>query len=162
MTRVVVMGVAGAGKSTVGPAVAVRLGYPFVDADALHAESDRSRMAAGEPLDDARRAAWIERVRAAMQQQPDVVVACSALRRAHRRRLQSVGAVEMFLLDVPADELERRLRDRLAHFFPDRLLAAQLDAFEPPTSDEDVVVVDGTRPATVVADEIVAALRTPS
>jgi gluconokinase len=159
MVRIVVMGVAGAGKSTVGRAVAGQLRMPFVDADDLHSEADRARMASGEPLDDARRDIWIERVRDAMEQQDDVVVACSALRHAHRRRLQSVDAVEIFLLDVPADELARRLGTRSSHFFPVRLLASQLASLDPPQSEEGIVVINGDRPASVVADHIVAAVR---
>jgi gluconokinase len=156
MVRVVVMGVAGVGKSTVGRAVARRLRMPFVDADDLHSEADRARMASGEPLDDARRDVWIERVTDAMQQRADVVVACSALRHAHRVRLRRVGAVEMFLLEVPPEELARRLGARPSHFFPASLLASQLAALDPPQPEEGIVVVDGDRAAAVVADDIVA------
>ena len=159
MVRIVVMGVAGAGKSTVGRAVAQRLGMPFLDADDLHSDADRAWMASGEPLDDRRRDVWIDRVRDAMERQPDVVVACSALRHAHRRRLQSVATVQIFCLDVPAEELAaRRLAARSSHFFPATLLASQFAALDPEEPEEGIVVVDGDRPVTVVADDIVATI----
>jgi gluconokinase len=87
-----------------------------------------------------------------------VVVACSALRLAHRRRLQSVGAVQMFCLDVPADELARRIAARTSHFFPATLLASQFAALEPRDPEEGIAVVDGNRPVSAVADDIVAAI----
>ena len=149
------MGVAGAGKTTVGRAVAARLGSDFVDGDDLHTAEDVARMAAGEPLDDARRARWIERVRVTITSREDVVVACSALRRTHRDRLQSVGGVGIYFLEVPAEVLEQRLGRRAAHFFPAVLLASQLLALDPPTADEGIVTIDGDRPVAAVADEIV-------
>jgi len=155
-SRVVVTGVAGSGKSTVGRTAAQLLEWPFVDADDLHSAADRAAMAAGYPLHDEQRDLWIERVCHAMEQQPDVVVACSALRRRHRARLQGVGAVQMFFLDVPAEALAQRLRVRPAHFFPANLLDSQLAALEPVQPDEPVVVVDGNRPVVVVAADIVA------
>src|SRR3954468_7733197 len=121
MTRVVVMGVAGSGKSTVGRRAARLLQWPFVDADDLHSATAVATMAAGKTLGERERDLWIERVRAAMEQHSDVVVACSALRRGHRRRLSSVGSVQMFFLDVPVDELDRRLGPNPAHFFPPAL-----------------------------------------
>jgi gluconokinase len=156
MSRVVVAGVAGSGKSTVGRTVAQLLEWPFVDADDLHSVDDRAAMAAGHPLHDEQRDLWVERVCDAMAQQRDVVVACSALRRQHRARLRSVGAVQMFFLDVSVDELARRLRVRPAHFFPANLLESQLTALEPVQPDEPVVVVDGNRPIAVVTTDIVA------
>jgi gluconokinase len=158
MTRVVVMGVAGSGKSTVGRGVEHLLRWPLIDADDLHSADDRAAMAAGNPLSDHQRDAWIERVRSAMEQHVDVVVACSALRRPHRRRLRDVGHVQMFFLDVPADELARRLRARHAHFFPPSLLESQLATLDPVRSDEPVVIVDGNRPVASVTADIVAAL----
>jgi carbohydrate kinase (thermoresistant glucokinase family) len=155
-SRVVVMGVAGSGKSTIGRAAAQLLEWPFVDADDLHSADDRAAMAAGHPLHDEQRDPWIERVCDAMEQQPELVVACSALRRRHRDRIRSVGAVEMYFLDVPADELARRLGARPTHFFPANLLDSQLAALEPVQPDEAVVVVDGNRPVVVVAADIVA------
>ena len=157
--RVVLMGVAGSGKSTVGRVTARSLGWAFVDADDLHSVAAREQMALGKPLRDDQRDGWIEDVRNAMEQHLNVVVACSALRRRHRRRLSSAGAVQMFFLDVPADRLARRLEARHAHFFPESLLSSQFEALEPVQPDEGVVLIDGDRPVDVVADEIVAVIR---
>jgi gluconokinase len=92
-----------------------------------------------------------------MEQPTGVVVACSALRHEHRRRLQSVGSVQMFLLDVPAEELARRLGERSSHFFPASMLDSQLAALDPPQPEEGIVTIDGDRPAAVVVADIVAA-----
>ena len=158
MARVVIMGVAGAGKTTVGNLASELLGFPFLDADDLHSPADRASMAIGEPLDDHRRDVWIERVRTALGQHSDVVMACSALRRRHRQRLRIAGAV-MFFLDVPAEELARRLDERQAHFFPPTLLASQFAALDPVEPDEGVTVLDGAQPAAVLADAIDMAVR---
>ena len=158
MARVVIMGVAGAGKTTVGHLAAELLGFPFLDADDLHSPADRASMARGEPLDDHRRDLWIDRVIRAMGQRSDVVLACSALRRRHRQQLRSAGPV-MFFLDVPTEELARRLDQRHAHFFPAGLLASQFAALDPIEPDEGVTVLDGSQPAAVLADAINAAVR---
>ena len=158
MTRVVVAGVAGSGKTTVGRVVARVLGWPFVDGDDLHSTAGRAAMAAGTPLRDDERDLWIERLRSTMAQHGEVVIACSALRRRHRRRLWSVGEVQMFFLDVPVEELVQRLRARPAHFFPASLLASQIATLDPVGSDEGITVVDGNRPVLVVAEEIVLAV----
>ena len=89
----------------------------------------------------------------------DVVVACSALRRRHRRRLSAAGATKMFFLDVPVDELDRRLRRRRAHFFPPSLLNSQLAALDPVQPDEGALVIDGNRPVDDMAHDIVTAIR---
>jgi gluconokinase len=158
MVRIVVMGVAGVGKSTVGRALAERLVMRFVDADELHSADDRAWMASGQPLDDVRRDVWIERVRDAMEPEDDVVVACSALRLAHRRRLRSIGGVQMVELAVSPEVIARRLAARPSHFFPATLLASQLAALDPPRPEEGVMIVDGDRPVDDVVDDIVAAL----
>ena len=153
------MGVAGSGKTTVGGAAAGSLGFPFLDADDFHSPTDRAAMASGIPLDDRQRDCWIERVHSAMDGHSEVVLVCSALRRVHRERLRSVGAVQMYFLEVPADVLARRLGQRHAHFFPASLLASQLAALDPIAPDEGVVVLDGDRPVSVLADAIVTDVR---
>ena len=155
-TAVVVAGVSGSGKSTVGAALAARLGLDFVDGDDLHPAANVSKMAAGEPLTDADRAPWLtivgERLAAG-----GVVIACSALRLAYRDRLRALAPdVRILLLDVPADELDRRMRARPGHFMPASLLASQLAALEAPEAGEWVTVLDGTRPIADVVDAAVA------
>lgn len=148
--RLLVMGVSGAGKTTLAEALARRFGHAFIDADDLHPPGNRAKMAAGLPLDDADRAPWLDAVAqvvsgwAATSQ--GGVIACSALKRAYRDRLRAgdPGLVTIYL-DVEEAELRRRLARRRGHFFPAELLASQLAVLEPPTRDEGVVSVSGGR-----------------
>jgi gluconokinase len=156
--RVVVMGVAGAGKSTVGPLVACILGVPFVDADDLHDDACRAQMARGEPLTDAQRAPWLARVRDALAAHAadGVVVACSALTPESRTVLRAAGEDVAFVdLAVGRDELHRRLAARTGHFAGPALLQSQLRTLE---IDDRVITVDGERPPAAVAEAVVAAL----
>ncbi len=161
--RLLVMGVSGAGKTTLAEALARRLGHAFIDADDLHPPANRAKMAAGEPLDDADRAPWLEAVAhviagwAATGQ--GGVIACSALKRAYRDRLRAAdpGLVTIYL-DVEEAELRRRLARRRGHFFPPELLASQLAVLEPPTRDEGVVSVSGELTLVDAAEEIVRRL----
>jgi gluconokinase len=156
------MGVAGSGKTTTGVAVAARLGVAFLDADTLHSEDARAQMARGEPLTDAQREEWIARVIAAMTEDPSVVVACSALRRAHRDRIRATGDVRVFLLDAPPNVLEERLVHRFGHFFSPTLLASQLSTLEFPEPDEHVVVIDANRSVEAIVDDVVETLEPPA
>lgn len=155
---IVLIGVAGSGKTVLGELLAARLGLPFLDADELHTPEAIARMGRGQPLGDADRDSWFDRVVHAAADRAPLVLACSALRRHHRSRLRAVGEVRMFLLDVPAVELERRLRDRTAHFFPAGLLRSQLATLEPPLAEEGIVVVDASRPVEQTLDDILAAV----
>ncbi len=152
------MGVAGSGKSTVGEALADRLDAPFLDADELHTPACVERMRRGEPLTDRERTEWIERVSAALRARDPLVVACSALLRAHRDRLRAAGDVQMVLLEASPRELERRISERRDHFFPSELLRDQLATLEPPAADEGVLVVDGSRPPAALVHAIATKL----
>ncbi|MCU1282846.1 MAG: gluconate kinase [bacterium] len=152
---VVVMGVAGAGKSSVGSALAAALGWPFVEADDLHPPANVAKMGRGEPLDDDDRAPWLEAVAARLRGLQDGVVACSALRARYRDKLRVRPDVRFVLLDVPAALLAERLARRQGHYMPASLLPSQLAALE---RTEDVIVVDGARPFDAIVAEIRAAL----
>jgi gluconokinase len=157
------MGVAGAGKTTVGRALADALAWPFHDADDFHPAENVARMRAGTPLTDAHRAPWLERLRdmiaGVLRGGGSAVLACSALRRAYRAALvppgAPPGAVRFAYLRVPRAELAARLTSRTAHYMPASLLDSQLDTLEVPGPEEDALAVDAQRPVADIVGEIV-------
>ncbi len=157
--RVVVMGVAGCGKTTLGRALAPRLGAAFVDADDLHPPANRARMAAGQPLTDADRWPWLDLVAGVLRDRAPVVVACSALRRCYRDRLRTgAGAPLRFLwLTGPRAVLATRLAARQGHFLPPALLDSQLATLEPPGPAE-AAALDLTLPPAALLAAALAAL----
>ncbi len=141
---VVVMGVAGCGKSTVGKALADRLGVPYAEADDFHPPANVAKMRAGRPLDDADRAPWLDAVAEwiAGRAGRGGVVSCSALRRRYRDRLRRADP-GLFLvhLDGPRQLLAARMAARRDHFMPPALLDSQLATLEPLAADESGAVV---------------------
>lgn len=136
--RVVVMGVSGSGKSTVGRAVADALGAPFVDGDDLHPAANVAKMAAGIPLTDADRVPWLRAVGRTLAEGDDagVVVACSALKRSYRDLIRDEAPGTVFAeLDGPRELLQERMI-RPGHFMPVSLLDSQLATLEPLQADE--------------------------
>lgn len=139
----VVMGVSGSGKSTVGAALAQRLRVPFLDADTLHPPANVAKMAAGEPLDDDDRYPWLERVGEWLAGHGAGVVSCSALKRGYRDQLRAHCArVEFLFLNGSPEEIGHRLTTRSGHFMPAALLRSQFDTLEPLGVDEPGVTVD--------------------
>lgn len=139
------MGVSGSGKSTVGRALAVALGWDFVDGDDLHTAYDKAKMAAGQALTDADRAPWLGRAAAVIDEhrrrERPLVMACSALKRAYRDVLRR-DAVLFVYLSGARGQLDDRLRQRVGHFMPAALLDSQLATLEPPDADENAITVD--------------------
>lgn len=158
---IVVMGVSAAGKSVIGAGLADRLGARFVDGDDLHPPANVAKMAAGDPLDDADRAPWLDAIGAVLADSVGgVVIACSALKAAYRARLR-LGAgrpIRFVHLDVAEVELQRRIAARTDHFMPPSLLADQLATLEWPGDERDVIVVDAAQPIDEVVGRVVAAL----
>ncbi|HMI36501.1 MAG TPA: gluconokinase [Steroidobacteraceae bacterium] len=138
----VVMGVAGAGKSAVGAALADALGMAFVEGDAYHAPTNVQRMAAGIPLTDADRLPWLQALAARLRESGEtgavLVMACSALKRSYRDMLRA-GAANLTFIYLHGDRelLAARLAQRLEHFMPPSLLESQLAALEPPAPEEN-------------------------
>ncbi len=149
------MGVSGAGKTTVGRALADALGWAFEDADAYHDAASRAKMARGEGLTDADRGPWLDRLEALVRRRvadgPPTVLACSALREAYREKLAGPPGVAVAWLDVPRDVLARRLASRDGHYAGPDLLASQFEALEPPDA---VLRLDGTAPVGVLVDAL--------
>lgn len=161
---VIVMGVAGSGKTTVGQALAVALGWRFVDADDYHDPTSIAKMARGEPLDDRDRDPWLDRLRTvvvdAVAGAAPVVLACSALRASYRTRLAGPAAgstVRFVYLDGPAALFRERLMSRQGHFMRAEMLPSQLETLEPPEPGE-ALVVDAARPPAALVREIRTAL----
>ncbi len=151
-----VIGVAGAGKTTVGRLLAERLGWAFLDADDLHPQANVEKMRAGIALEDADRWPWLDAVgRWIDERRADgrpSVVACSALKRAYRDRLRAgrPGLRIVFLSGSQA-LIGERLEQRKGHYWPASLLPTQFAALEPPGPDEDPLVVDiGPPPKSLV------------
>jgi len=153
--RVVVMGVSGCGKTTIGDLVARELGVPFLDGDSLHPVENVAKMAAGTPLTDEDRWPWLATVGAALAKAGDggLVLACSALRRSYRDAIRAQAPDTIFLhLHGTKDVLGQRLEGRTGHFMPTTLLDSQLATLEPLQADEAGFVVDIAAPV----DEVVA------
>ncbi|MFF2632453.1 gluconokinase [Microbacterium sp. NPDC058021] len=167
MTRaplVCVMGVSAAGKSTVGTALALTLGVPFVDADDLHSDANRAKMAAGIPLTDDDRWPWLDAVGARLRDERDsgLVVACSALRRAYRDRIREAapGVVFVHLTGTP-ELLAARAGARTDHFMPPALLVSQLATLEPLEDDEAGLVADVAAAVGALVAAVAESLRQP-
>ena len=156
------MGVAGSGKTTVGSALAAALGWRFVDADEHHTPESVAKMARGEPLTDADRWPWLDRLRAiivaALAADEPLVVACSALKAVYRARLVGGDAqrVRFVHLTGTPDVLRARLEGRAGHFMKPGMLASQLATLEPPA---DALTLDVAQPTATLVDETVRWLR---
>jgi carbohydrate kinase (thermoresistant glucokinase family) len=149
--RVVVMGVSGCGKSTVGRALAARLGVNFVEGDALHSDRNVAKMAAGIPLTDADRHGWLQAVAEQISnptaEARGVVASCSALKRIYRDLLRA-GAPDLRFVFLHGDPalLAERLATRTGHYMPPSLLHSQLQTLEPPDDDEAPIRLDIAEP----------------
>jgi gluconokinase len=144
VSPIVVMGVSGSGKSTVGAALAQRLRVPFGDADDFHPAANVAKMTAGEPLDDDDRYPWLEAIGEWLAARPTGgVMSCSALRRKYRDQLRGHCAnVEFLHLAGSPEVIGRRQASRPGHFMPAALLASQFDTLEPLEPDERGTTVD--------------------
>lgn len=148
---VVVMGVCGSGKSTVGRLLAEALGVPYLEGDAFHSAQNVARMAAGVALTDDDRQGWLrtlaEHLAAARHDGHGVVLACSALKRAYRDTLRT-HAPELRLVHLTGSPelLAQRLAQRVDHYMPPSLLQSQLATLEPPGDDERALTLDIARP----------------
>ena len=153
----VLMGVAGCGKSTVGAALAPRLGARYIDGDDLHPAANIARMAEGKPLRDQDRWPWLGAVGAALT--PGTIIGCSALKRAYRDRIRDDAPGALFIhLSGAHTVIAARMAARQGHFMPPSLLHSQFAALEPPGADEHAITVDIDQPTDAIITAILQAL----
>lgn len=141
------MGVAGSGKSTLASALAKHLGRVWLEGDQFHGESNRSKMARGEPLTDADRASWLASLAEQLQQRPGVLLACSALKRAYRDQLRAASpGLRFAFLDISKSEASQRVSTRGGHFFAASLMDSQFETLESPVGEAGVLPLDASQP----------------
>jgi len=161
---IVVMGVAGSGKTTIASGLAERLGVPFVEGDSLHPIANVMKMASGIPLTDEDRWPWLAAIGERMEVERltghGVVVSCSALKHAYRDCLRKEvnGKVHFILLDGSRELITDRMKKRKGHFMPPALLDSQFATLEKPTSDEHAVILDISHPVPTLLAEAAQAV----
>ncbi len=140
--RVVIMGVSGCGKSSVGAAVSALVLAPYIDGDDLHPPANVEKMRGGIPLTDADRWPWLDRVAQTLATKAPVILGCSALKRAYRDRIRAGagGPVRFVHLAGSRDLIGARMAARQGHYMPPSLLDSQFAALEPPGPDEALTV----------------------
>lgn len=166
VTTLVLIGVAGAGKSSVMTALQDRLAWPSLEGDSVHPRSNVRKMAAGTPLTDKDREPWLQRIAGWIgdreAQGVSSLVTCSALRRAYRDLLRNGHPSVWFVhLDAPKGALEARMKRRSGHFMPASLLVSQLATLEPLEPDEPGWTIDATAPVEDIVETILERLRLP-
>ena len=159
---IIVMGVSGSGKTTIGRRLAERLDGTFHDGDDFHPPANVNKMASGQPLTDADRWPWLRAIRSFIDERrpadPVTVVACSALKQAYRDALMGNGdATVLVYLRGDVDLIQERLETRADHFFDADLLASQFEALEPPAPD-DAITVDIDAPPDAIVRTIIRQL----
>ena len=155
--KIVLMGVTGCGKSTVGAALAERLGITFIDSDALHSESNKKKMSSGTPLNDSDRQPWLQAVAETLRSNESVVVACSALKKSYREKILFGAPTTQFIHLVGSQELiSARLNERSHEFMPIELLDSQFETLEPLEQGEPGKVFEISQSIEEIVDEITA------
>ena len=159
--RVVVMGVAASGKTSVAGLLAQELDARFVEADNHHSLESTAKMSAGLPLSDEDRWPWLLRLQGELTRDESVVVSCSALRKSYRDLLRRAGNVRFIFLDVSRAEIERRIESRSGHFMGPSMVASQFETLERPDAEPDVIVINGSQPLVDTVRQALDALRRP-
>ncbi|MCU1546041.1 MAG: transferase [Homoserinimonas sp.] len=158
---VLVMGVQGAGKSTIGSQLAARLNVTFIDGDSLHPAENVAAMAAGQPLTDEQRTPWLRQVGRVLAEQREcgVVVACSALKRRYRDLLREF-APDLFVVypEGTRELIAARISARQHEYMPPALLQSQFDILQPLQRDESGIIVDISRSPREITDALATAL----
>jgi gluconokinase/6-phosphogluconolactonase len=163
-SALVIMGVAGSGKSTIGDALARRLGWRYEDGDSFHPAANVAKMSAGRPLTDADRWPWLKAIAAEIERcrlaGEHVIIACSALKKAYRAILvHGRNDIRIVYLNGSQDLVADRLGRRKGHFMPPGLLDSQFATLEPPSPDERPIVVAIDEPVEAIVDHILQQLQ---
>jgi gluconokinase len=156
VAAIVVMGVAGCGKTAVGEGIAARLGWHFIEGDRLHPPENIAHMSSGQPLTDGLREGWLDAIGMAIAETlaggRGVVAACSALKRKYRDRLRAFQPDILFVhLNIDRETAWQRVSSRKHHFMPASLVESQFAALEPPQDDEFAIVLNGLEPVDVLS-----------
>ncbi len=158
-TSLVIMGVAGCGKSSLGAALAQRLAFELIEGDDHHSAGNRQKMQQGTPLTDADRAGWLATLSGllAQRQGRGVVITCSALRRAYREQLRAAApGLRFVFLDITPEQARQRVAARSSHFFNTALVDSQFATLESPLGEPGVLGVDATEPLLQLVDQVAA------
>jgi gluconokinase len=161
---VVVMGVSGCGKTSVGDGLARRIGADFIEGDSLHPTANVEKMRAGSPLDDADRWPWLDALGRALGADGNVVVSCSALKRSYRDRLRALAGrpVVFIYLHGDRDVLAARMAARSHDYMPLSLLDSQLATLEPPHAEDRVVAIEINQPLEAIVCSALEYLASPN
>ncbi|MEM6400747.1 MAG: gluconokinase [Cyanobacteria bacterium P01_D01_bin.116] len=157
---ILVMGVSGSGKTTIGKKLAESLGSKFADADDFHSQENIDKMRSGIALSDADRLPWLQKMQDVIKQRlsenTDIVITCSALKASYRQMLLvNHESVKLVYLKGSFELIQKRLKERLNHFMSEKLLESQFDILEEPS---DAIIVDISQPLEVVVQNIVGNL----
>ena len=160
MWRIVLMGVAGCGKTTVGEALAPRLNIAYRDGDLLHPPANIAKMSRGDALSDDDRWPWLASVGQTLRREAPVIVGCSALKRRYRDKIRDEAGAGVIFVHLAGTRavIEARMAARRNHFMPASLVPSQFAALEPPGPDEQAVTVDIDQPLDRLVEDIVATL----
>ncbi len=159
MSSIVVMGVSGCGKSSLGQALAAALGWPMIEGDDFHPPANVAKMRAGTPLDDADRAGWLDALGAELQRHPQgAVLSCSALKKAYRERLRAASPGLRFVhLQLDRAAARQRVAQRAgAHYFQSGLVDSQFETLESPQGEAGVLGLDALQPLDPLTRQVLA------
>ena len=160
--HVVVMGVAGCGKSAVAKRIAAPLNLPVIEGDDFHPPANKAKMSQGTPLNDDDRADWLQTLARELARHPaGAVLSCSALKKRYRDVLRSqTPQLKFVYLAITPEESQRRVAKRAGHFYPPSLVTSQFEALQDPTGELGVLVLDGAAPKPDVDAQAIAWLTT--
>jgi gluconokinase len=158
---VVVMGVTSCGKTTIGEALAQRLGARFIEGDQLHSAEAIVKMSSGQPLTDDDRWPWLARIGRSLAGQSAAVASCSALKRSYRRAIEDAAGRPVFFIHLHGSRglLAERMARRRGHFMPPSLLDSQLATLEMPAPDERAITIDVAQPPDAIVSQACEFLR---